>query len=303
MGAKVINISDIITNLEKKLSLVVDENGEPISDNIRYHFIGEKGAASLDAAEEATTRMDNLRTAREMETAKKDARTIKLATGWERGADGKWRYEILDFKLSDKVYEESMRMNREKLDRVMFKLGDMIDDNDLFAAYPQLKNIEVHIDKYDSSSNSGGHYNPKGFIKINRFSPRLENDLEHEIQHAIQRIEGFARGGNPNQFTQQNNKADILDEIYKAQRIAFNKIPEKLQNDARRVNRGEDTDGSSMKRIQANPIDKEAWSDYIRALESARYNMDLPDELFNGLTPEEQCIRHNGNQRARDETD
>lgn len=51
----------------------------------KFQIIGEKGAAALDAAEEATTRLDNLTVAREMEAAGKDAKTIRLATGWERG--------------------------------------------------------------------------------------------------------------------------------------------------------------------------------------------------------------------------
>ena len=75
-------------------------------DNVRFSLIGEVGAEALDRAEEATTRLDNLAVAREMETAGKDAKAIKLATGWERGADGLWRYEILDPATSIKDGDE-----------------------------------------------------------------------------------------------------------------------------------------------------------------------------------------------------
>lgn len=47
------------------------------------------------------TRLDNLSVAREMEAEKKDAKAIKMATGWERGADGKWRYEVGDVRFYD----------------------------------------------------------------------------------------------------------------------------------------------------------------------------------------------------------
>lgn len=67
------------------------------TEPMRPMIVGEKGAANLDAMEEATTRLDNLAVAREMEEANRDAKAIKLATGWERGADGKWRYETQDF--------------------------------------------------------------------------------------------------------------------------------------------------------------------------------------------------------------
>lgn len=68
-------------------------------DGVRFRFIGEKGAANLDRVEEATTRLDNLAIAREMESSGKEAKAIKMATGWERGADKKWRYEVEDFDV------------------------------------------------------------------------------------------------------------------------------------------------------------------------------------------------------------
>lgn len=71
------------------------------SDNIRFSLAGERGAAAADKAEERTFRMDNLSVARKMEEKKKDAKAIKMATGWERGADGKWRYEMPDAKIKD----------------------------------------------------------------------------------------------------------------------------------------------------------------------------------------------------------
>lgn len=74
-----------------------------VADGERYSLIGKKGAANLDHAEEVSIRLDNLSVARQMEEAKKDAKAIKMATGWERGADGKWRYEIPDAKLSDMI--------------------------------------------------------------------------------------------------------------------------------------------------------------------------------------------------------
>lgn len=69
------------------------------TDEERFRFIGEIGAGNLDKAEEATTRLDNLSVARQMEGEGKDTKNIKYATGWERGADGKWRYETEDFEI------------------------------------------------------------------------------------------------------------------------------------------------------------------------------------------------------------
>lgn len=63
------------------------------SNDIRYHFIGERGARNLDVSD-GGNRMDMLRHAEELEKAHSSAKDIKVVTGWERGADGMWRFEI-----------------------------------------------------------------------------------------------------------------------------------------------------------------------------------------------------------------
>ena len=49
--------------------VVFDENAVRIIDHLRYRLMSEQDASNLDKAEEATTRMDNLNVAREMEAA------------------------------------------------------------------------------------------------------------------------------------------------------------------------------------------------------------------------------------------
>ena len=172
------------------------------SDNIRFSLAGERGAAAADKAEERTFRMDNLSVARKMEEEKKDAKAIKMATGWERGADGKWRYEMPDAKIKDtmdvggghivKRYEDDMLWNGGKLSRV-------IDAPELFKAYPQLKDVRIETDAIMNDMPSNGEYNSKtNTITIHADELKYMNGiLNHEIQHAIQDIEGFAKGGSP----------------------------------------------------------------------------------------------------------
>lgn len=93
--------------------------------NFRYSVAGEIGAARLDALEEVTTRMDNLVVARDMEQAGKDTKAIKFATGWYRGKDGKWRYEIsnnLD-KLTDEFEKIALRIVSYDVNRYFNKEG------------------------------------------------------------------------------------------------------------------------------------------------------------------------------------
>ena len=172
------------------------------SDNIRFSLAGERGATAADKAEERTFRMDNLSVARKMEEEKKDAKAIKMATGWERGADGKWRYEMPDAKIKDtmdvggghivKRYEDDMLWNGGKLSKV-------IDAPELFKAYPQLKDVLIDTDAIMNDMPSNGEYNSKtNTITIHADELKYMNGiLNHEIQHAIQDIEGFAKGGSP----------------------------------------------------------------------------------------------------------
>ena len=191
---------DVVTDSEEMQRVIDTEN-----ERTRNMFVGEKGATEADKAEEVSTRFDNLSVARGMEEAKKDAKTIKMATGWERGSDGKWRYETSDIK--PKPFEEWM-------DKKNLKLGDIIDsDSGLFEMYPKLKDFKITRGK--GKSTNAAIYTGLGKIEINfsKFKPYmsipsnrekidgiLHRVINHEIQHAIQDSEGFAQGVSPNAF-------------------------------------------------------------------------------------------------------
>ena len=191
--------------------------------DIRFMFAGEKGAAEADKAEEQTIRMDNLDVAKQMEEAKKDAKVIKMATGWEKGVDGKWRYEMPDAKIKDTIdvgggnivkrFEEDMLWTDGKLE-------DAVDAPKLFEAYPQLKNIKIHTDAVMNDMPSNGEYNPQTkTITIHADELKYLNSiLNHEIQHVIQHEEGFAHGGTPEQVERDFNAAKAE---WKARSYAF----------------------------------------------------------------------------------
>lgn len=191
--------------------------------DIRFMFAGEKGAAEADKAEEQTIRMDNLDVAKQMEEAKKDAKAIKMATGWEKAVDGKWRYEMPDAKIKDTIdvgggnifkrFEEDMLWTDGKLE-------DAVDAPKLFEAYPQLKNIKIHTDAVMNDMPSNGEYNPQTkTITIHADELKYLNSiLNHEIQHVIQREEGFAHGGTPEQVERDFNAAKAE---WKARSYAF----------------------------------------------------------------------------------
>lgn len=195
-------LNDLITYDNKGNVIPPSKRFNSRKNDIRFSLAGERGAAAADKAEERTFRMDNLSVARKMEEEKKDAKAIKMATGWERGADGKWRYEMPDAKIKDmkdiggghivKRYEDDMLWNGGKL-------SDVIDAPELFKAYPQLKDVRIETDAIMNDMPSHGEYNAKtNTITIHADELKYMNSiLNHEIQHAIQSIEGFDRGGSP----------------------------------------------------------------------------------------------------------
>lgn len=192
------------------------------SDNIRFSLAGERGAAAADKAEERTFRMDNLSVAKDMEKNKKKAKAIKAATGWERGADGKWRYEMPDVVLRDP--KEWVNKKTLTLSDIVEKPNDLFKEYpELFDAYPELKDMKI----LKGRAKSGGvFYNnaitlnlgyireaiKSGWDTYYKTSTRLlKATLVHEVQHYIQEQEGFAQGGNSKMIVDKN----ALDSIAK----------------------------------------------------------------------------------------
>ncbi len=187
-----------------------DGSFSPDDTDIRYQILGEKGAEMLDASAtsadsvttEANTRLNDLRVAKEME-ATKTPQEIRLATGWEKGVDGKWRYEVADGKLSGTLSSEPV------------SLSEVWSDEQLFTAYPQLKEIQINVEPFN------GKYSAMNFPDENKITvyksrngsiPQSGNSfITHEIQHSIQEIEGFSLGSNIDvEIDKVNAKANNL---------------------------------------------------------------------------------------------
>ena len=224
------------------------------NDDPRFMFAGEKGATRADREEEALTRQNNLDAAQKMEAAKKDAKAIKLATGWERGADGKWRYEIPDGiyhpkgdaelkkalakqpwgeelnGLSDRILdgeelskEETERFNELAEKEAAFKadylkkekphLADWLENDELFKAYPELKRVGIVFTDNMPKEQAGYYDSKSNTITVNTNSSEdTASIIAHEVQHAVQRYEGFATGGNLKaamEYLSGNKRADV----------------------------------------------------------------------------------------------
>ena len=142
---------------------------------------------SVGGIKAKTADVGRLADAERMEQGGADSETVRRETGWYRGYDGKWRFEIDDSKMHF--------INHREKSRRTWKLDELIRHDALFAAYPELRDYTVL--NFGISDDVEAAFYP-GLNRIT-LDPRLSRAekraaLIHEIQHAIQLIEGFTAG-------------------------------------------------------------------------------------------------------------
>jgi hypothetical protein len=124
-----------------------------------------------------------------------NADNIRKETGWHKGADGKWRFEISDNDMRwKKSFDNIPESGFLKEDEKPFPLSSVMDHPKLFEAYPFLKQISV-VKKQPGFKALGWFSEEDMQIGISPYSPDPRSTLLHEIQHAIQMYEGFSKGG------------------------------------------------------------------------------------------------------------
>lgn len=159
----------------------------------------------------------------QMEKAGATPEAIWQETGNYKAPDAAWRQEINDAgsRMTEKVHSDIMSKHFYN-----DPLSEALTHKSLYRAYPELGRINTTVTAMEQ---------PKG-----SFSP-LRNELEasgpssmtqrstalHEIQHAIQQKEGFARGGSPEMFRQSTDfsfkalqDAAILDKTMRASNLS-----------------------------------------------------------------------------------
>lgn len=136
--------------------------------------------------------LESLREAQAMQEAGADMESIRKATGWHEGMDGKWRFEINDSRMQ-------LRTNAADIPNYT-TLGELVDAPELFEAYPDMADLSVTFHTLEDGQN-GGYSRKFDSIELSRDLKNrpetLLNSLIHEVQHAIQSREGFASGANP----------------------------------------------------------------------------------------------------------
>lgn len=201
----------------------------------RQSIIGERGAKNLG--------IGKLDDARKMEESGADREKIWRETGWWRGNDGKWRYELPEVtreevKKITRSFMDAYKSQRESGEKKPYpyaalgwNLGNMAQRlglksiQKLIKSYPELANVEFRgnntsktKDKYrgvtafmkerDSEGRLVPHHIevPLGF----RTNENITRAVIHELQHVIQAYEGFPNGGTDKRGSVENQVGDKM---------------------------------------------------------------------------------------------
>lgn len=168
---------DALKVLAGRLGLTVDDGPTVFS------FAGESSkTSSKRSLKAAKSRID----------AGENKNSVREDTGWFKGADGRWRFEINDSDATLKT--EALNKLRVAKYGSSYALSTIMDHPKLYAAYPFLRQVRVF--DTDFSEMGGSFDGESGHIQVNLdFSDaNTLSFLMHEIQHAIQNYEGFASG-------------------------------------------------------------------------------------------------------------
>lgn len=271
---------------------------------------------SMAGVNAKTADLDALSRAEEMERRGVDEETIFRDTGWIRGADQKWRFEIDDSgmkyhrhgdallmqdpgwqrleelterydSLTEKEIAEYAQLEKQYSDQAWdfeekYELRDFISHKALFEAYPYLNHVGlVFVD--DLPVGTRGFFNKRSNTIVLNESIRNApaSTLLHEIQHAIQQVEGFSGGSSPEYFN---------DNGYQAIKAVYREEIDLLQKEVEKWDRkfsdewGEDSINLELAKkyidiLESDDGDWNVLSEIDEAAESAGW-----DDLLDGYT-------------------
>jgi hypothetical protein len=164
---------------------------------------GEDGNVALFSfagQQSATADQFQLDRAKQLLADGANSNAVRQQTGWFKGVDGKWRYEIDDSGASLKAHGFGFGELLDALGKNL-TLADVLDHPALFAAYPSIAGSSVEAIDEKSRNNGQLSKNEDGsftiMVNAGLGEAKALSTLLHEIQHGIQNVEGFASGGSP----------------------------------------------------------------------------------------------------------
>lgn len=300
-----------------------DDGVEP-DGGIRFSLRGISGATNDEIA------MQNLEVAEKMEEEGKDAKAIWAATGWERGADKGWRNEIPDgkpkeisptkksFTVGDIIDAPELFSSYPEIKN--YKVNVKKLKGRVGAYTPETKEITLDSDycfkptlpedkkdaarEYVMSHNTGDPRKHRALEMeaYKKFGARMLDDygietVIHELQHAIQYIENFAKGGNS-----KGQMQSYLDTVAKEnpEVVAFARLFSSTNPAQRLFNFGKEKLTNLIRlaysNIQNDRFQKDALAlaDYLDGMDNASFHTFVKDaaKLWAEAKPKGEKMYH-----------
>lgn len=284
--------------------------------------------ASMAGPKAKTASSKSLALAEAMEEDGASREEIWKKTGWIRGADGQWRFEVDDSKaefrpngdaklLSEPGYRrlveltdkwgdsfekggealteaeeaEMEALQEEYSDRVWekkYELQDFLKHDELYEAYPLLRHTTLRFEKLDPGVKGKFDKRNGAIILSDSLFGKGPETLLHEIQHIIQKYEGFQGGTSPEYWALK--KKDLADAIEKAKERAreiFQRMPENLKNEVRALNRAEsDYDEKTAEQIRDKIINGENGNLFLAHEKAENEVLRMKEEKLTKMSPE-----------------
>jgi hypothetical protein len=278
--------------------------------NLAQNVLNATGTAPMQimmGPKAKTFRHDAAALAEQMEKEGKTPDEIWQATKTMRAPDNQFRQELSDLNMKysaspvrSRQYETDRKRYSQAIDKAttqdelqaaqkyyekqrgsnslnfIGKAQEFVDHPELFQAYPELANyafreLEPTHKKFTAPENVYGFYSPgQKTVTVSTDAPFKRSTALHELQHAIQEIEGWQSGSSPEYMATKLAERDVFkDAVQKQQELL---------------------DSLSPTSILRPSVEK--------SLQEAKENFK-PYELLEGLDPYDAYRRVSGEEEAR----
>jgi hypothetical protein len=160
--------------------------GSPMGQRAAMEILEGPVAGTFAGPNAKTADLEKLATAKELAAKGADNEAVRQTTGWFKGMDDKWRFEIDD--SAAKTLRTADALPSGNIERHM-------NHDALFEAYPELRSMTASV---TNAPDYVGSYRPaqRHLEYGGRGAPTSadKSTILHELQHAVQDREGFGSG-------------------------------------------------------------------------------------------------------------
>lgn len=156
----------------------ISQNAENVNSESQK---GKKFALAGETSE--TADLSLLDRAKQLQAAGEDSETIRRETGWFVGYDNQWRYEIDDSAATLVEKPAFEKHSTEDGSYRTAKLGDIMHHEELYAAYPFLKDITVILQETETGVDGSAFAEDGQIVLDQRLFTRTSKEYQRYLEN------------------------------------------------------------------------------------------------------------------------